>query len=116
MAVSVITIYDGQTYYPGDSLPDLGNWVCVSVKKNSDNEFVIRKYEGLSVDVSKLPHYDNLSTGSSALCIDTGDFYKYEKSTDTWYKMPVNSGSSGGGTYIDPIGEGYDYLVTEETE
>lgn len=110
MTVTVTTIYDGQTYYPGDSLPDLGNWVCTSVRKNDNNEFNIRNYEGLSTDIDKLPHYENLGTGSSALCLDTGDFYKYEKSTDTWYKIDIafNSGNSGG---TGEIGEGYAYLV-----
>lgn len=85
MAVKVTTIFDGQTYYPGDSLPDLGSWVCTSVDKNGNGELNIRNYEGLSTDISKLPHYENLGTGSSALCLDNGDFLKYEKSTDTWY-------------------------------
>ena len=87
MAVTITTIFDGQTYYPGDSLPDLGSWVCTSVDKNGDGVLNIRNYEGLSADVSKLPKYDNLGTGSSALCLDTGDFYKYETSTKTWYQI-----------------------------
>ena len=114
MTVTVTTIYDGQTYYPGESLPDLGNWVCTSVRKNDNNEFNIRNYEGLSTDINKLPHYENLGTGSSALCIDTGDWYKYEKSTDTWYKIKTlsstGSGGSGGGVVID---DDYVNLVTE---
>lgn len=87
MAVDVTTIFDGQIYYPGDTLPDLGSWVCTSVDRNADGEFNIRNYEGLSTDIGILSHYDNLGTGSSALCLDTGDFYKYEKSTDTWYQI-----------------------------
>lgn len=66
-------------------LPDLGSWVCTSVERNDKGELNIRNYEGLSADISKLPHYENLGTGSSALCLDNGDFLKYEKSTDTWY-------------------------------
>lgn len=72
---------DGQTYYPGDEIPDLGSFIATSVSGQ------IRNYEGLSSDVSKLPKYDNLSTGSSAFCVDTGDLYKYEKTTKTWYKL-----------------------------
>ena len=88
MAVKVTTIFDGQTYYPGDSLPDLGSWVCTDVTRNDNGELNIRNYEGLSVDVSKLPKYETgLGTGSSALCLDTGDFYKYEQSTKTWYQL-----------------------------
>lgn len=30
--VDIITEYDGQTYFPGDTLPDLGSLVCVSVE------------------------------------------------------------------------------------
>lgn len=87
MAVDKTTIYDGQLYNPGESLPDLGTWVCTSVDKNADGIMNIRNYEGLSTDVAKLPKYDNLGTGSSALCLDTSDFYKYEASTKTWYQL-----------------------------
>ena len=80
MAVADKTmIVDGQTYYPGDTIPDLGSWVAISASGN------IRNYNGLSADVAKLPHY--VGDGSSALCVDTGDYYKYLKSTDTWYKL-----------------------------
>lgn len=87
LAVDVTTMYDGQVYYPGEELIDLGTWVCTSVDRNGDGRLNIRNYEGLSADVPKLPHYIDLGTGSSALCLDTGDFYKYEKSTDTWYQI-----------------------------
>lgn len=30
--VDTITEYDGQTYFPGDTLPDLGSLRCVSVE------------------------------------------------------------------------------------
>ena len=87
LAIDVKTIFDGQTYNPGETLPDLGSWVCTTVDKNGNGEYNIRNYEGLSADVNKLPKYNDLGTGSSALCLDTGDFYKYEKSTNTWYKI-----------------------------
>ena len=48
---------------------------------------VLRGYELLSSDVGKLPTSDNLMTGSSAYCIDTGDYYKYEATTKQWYKQ-----------------------------
>ena len=48
---------------------------------------VLRGYELLSNDVGKLPTSDNLMTGSSAYCIDTGDYYKYEATTKQWYKQ-----------------------------
>lgn len=73
-------IYDGQKYESKEDIWDLGSFVCTSNEQN------VRHYEGLSKDVpDKLPHY--VDTGSSALCVDTGDFYKYEKTTDTWYKL-----------------------------
>ena len=46
-----VMVVDGQTYNPGDTLPDLGSLVCVDANGN------IRDYEGLLTDVSKLPHY-----------------------------------------------------------
>lgn len=48
---------------------------------------VLINYELLSTDVGKLPTSDNLMTGSSAYCIDTGDYYKYEATTKQWYKQ-----------------------------
>ena len=47
----------------------------------------LRSYELLSNDVGKLPTSDNLMTVSSAYCIDTGDYYKYEATTKQWYKQ-----------------------------
>lgn len=69
--------YDGQFYKKGDEIWDLGSFVATEVDGN------IRNYDGLSKDVEKLPHY--VETGSSAYCIDTGEIYIYEKSSDTWY-------------------------------
>lgn len=72
-------IVDGQKYASKDEACDLGSFTAVDVNGSQ------RHYEGLSKDVDKLPHY--VGTGSSALCLDTGDLYKYLKSTDTWYKL-----------------------------
>lgn len=74
-------VIDGQFYKQGDEIWDLGSFVATSVDGK------IRGYEGLSSDVQKLPKYDDLQTGSSAFCVDTGDLYKYEKTTKTWYKL-----------------------------
>lgn len=79
MQAETSMIFDGQLYKPGDEIPDLGSFKATSSSGN------IRHYEGLSKDVGKLPHY--VETGSAALCLDTGDFYKFEKTTDTWYKL-----------------------------
>ena len=61
---------------------DLGSFECVSVEGINQ-----RNYEGLSADVDKLPKYDDLEAGSTALCLDTGDFYKYHAKSKTWYKL-----------------------------
>ena len=75
-------VVDGQTYYPGDTIPDLGSLVCVEAVGNK------RSYEGLLIDVSKLPHY--VETGSSALLFDgdgNTELYEFHKPTDKWYKL-----------------------------
>lgn len=84
-----VTLVDGQQYHPGDKIWDLGSFVATSAKGRK------RNYEGLSKDVEKLPHY--VDTGSSAFCLDTGDFYKYLKSTDIWYKIGKNQAAGGSG-------------------
>lgn len=71
------TVIDGQSYKKGEEIWDLGSFKATEVNGN------IRSYDGLSKDVSKLPHY--VETGSSAYCDDTGDVYIYEKTSDTWY-------------------------------
>ena len=75
-------VIDGKLYHTGEEIWDLGSLVCTNVPLRG-----VRNYEGLSKDVDKLPHYKDLSTGSSCLMLDTGDFYKYEKTTDKWYKL-----------------------------
>lgn len=82
MKAKTPTTIDGQSYKPGDEIWDLGSLVCTGPSYQG-----ARNYEGLSKDVDKLPHYANLSTGSSCLMLDTGEYYKYEKSTDIWYKL-----------------------------
>lgn len=75
-------IVDGQIYESGEELPDFGSIVTTAVLKEDES---IRCYEGLSKDIGKLPHY--VATGSSFFAIDTGDFYKYEETTDEWKKV-----------------------------
>lgn len=72
-------IVDGVFYKPGEEIWDLGSFVAV------DAVGMKRDYEGLSADVSKLPHY--VDSGSSALTLDTSELYEYHKPTDTWYKL-----------------------------
>lgn len=73
-------VVDGQFYKKGEEIWDLGSFVATSVYGN------IRNYEGLSQDISKLPKYDSLETGSSATCVDTAQIFKYEATTKTWYE------------------------------
>lgn len=65
----------------GKEVLDLGSFVVTSV----DGE--IQNYEGLSKDIGKLPKSEELATGISALCLDTGQLFKYEKTTKTWYEL-----------------------------
>lgn len=74
-------VKDGQLYADGEPVHDLGSFECTGFEGNK------RKYEGLSADISKLPKYDNLETGSTAMCLDTGELLKYHAQTKTWYKM-----------------------------
>lgn len=72
-------LHDGQLYTSDNDIWDLGSFVATNIENRK------RHYEGLSKDIDKLPHY--VDSGSSAFCLDTGDFYRYLKSTDTWYKQ-----------------------------
>lgn len=83
MKAENLTYFDGRWYAMGDDIPDLGSFVAMP---GSDK---IRNYEGLSKDTQKLPKYDDLETGSSAFCVDTGQLFKYEKTTKTWYETGV---------------------------
>lgn len=79
MKAEETVIVDNITYHPGEEIPDLGSWVAIETKER------YRSYIGLSEDVEKLPH--SVDSGSTALCLDTGDLYIYHKKTDTWYKV-----------------------------
>ena len=73
--------FDGEYYDDPSDVPDLGSWeaTCSPYEK-------CRTYQGLSTDVSKLPTYDDLLTGSTAFCVDTGEVYVYQGGTiKTWY-------------------------------
>lgn len=73
------TVVDGHIFYPGQEIIDLGSLECTEAEGGK------RSYQGLSADVSKLPTYDDLDTGSSAMMLDTGDFYFYHAPTKQWY-------------------------------
>lgn len=74
-------IVDGISYEPGEEVPDLGSVSCISAK------VMLRNYTLLSKDVDKLPTYDNLKSGSTALAVDTSEVYVYESTTKTWYQQ-----------------------------
>lgn len=97
------TIYDGQIYQAGEEIPDLGSWDCVSVQGGK------RFYHGLSQDVEKLPTY--VGGGCVAVCVDTGEVYRFHEVTKKWYLMQSSGGSSEGG----PI-DGGDGLTHEEID
>lgn len=60
-------VVDGVSYEPGWEVPDLGSVSCISAKG------MLRNYTLLSEDVDKLPTYDNLKSGSTALAVDTSE-------------------------------------------
>lgn len=71
--------HDGQYYNEGEPIWDLGSFECVGFDGNQ------RYYEGFSADApDKLPKYDNLGAGSTATCLDNGDFYKYHAKSKEW--------------------------------
>lgn len=72
-------LHDGILYENESDVHDLGSWVCTSF---NESNAMIRHYEGLSTDFSKLPTY--VETGSSALCLDNGEYYKFEKTRNSW--------------------------------
>lgn len=75
-----ITEYDGQTYRPGDTIPDLGSLVCVSTANGR------RNYEGKLTDYNKLPNY--VQNGSSALLYDgSGNTEVYHFLHGEWMKI-----------------------------
>lgn len=72
-------IVDGQFYKDDEQAHDLGSFECV--KREGVNK---REYQGFSIDVRKLPRYDDLESGSTAFCLDTGDYYIYHAKTKDW--------------------------------
>lgn len=80
MVAEFSMVVDGQHYNKGEEIWDLGSFECTDVEGNK------RSYMGLSIDISKLPKYPNLATGSFALCLDTGQNFFYHAPTKTWYE------------------------------
>lgn len=72
-------LFDGQLYESGQEIWDLGSLICTDVDGGK------RHYQGLSSDVSKLPHY--VASGSTCFMLDNNSMYRFHKPTDTWYKI-----------------------------
>lgn len=71
---------DDHFYESKEKAPDLGGLIG---RQNDDGT---RTYEGHYSDKQKLPKYDDLLTGSSALLSNKGTFvlFKYYADTKTW--------------------------------
>ena len=82
MRAERLTVVDGQNYEAGEEIWDLGSWECFKVEDGNQ-----RHYQGISTDVDKLPKYGNLEGGSTAMCLDTGDYYRYHAKSKTWFKL-----------------------------
>nr|DAP77464.1 MAG TPA: hypothetical protein [Caudoviricetes sp.] len=72
-------IFDGQEYKPGDVIPDFKSIKCVDTRE-------LRKYQGLSADVSVLNDViaKYASDGASCFMSDTGEYYEYDRKEKTW--------------------------------
>lgn len=70
-------------------MTDTGSWVLVGRYLLPYTREGRESWCGLSTDISKLPHTG--ATGSTAYCVDTGERYMYERTTDKWYPMASNS-------------------------
>lgn len=72
---------DGMKYENENDIPDIGGFECVKVEPNN-----LRTYYGKSAGVENfLANVNYAGNGSTALCVDTGDYYiffNYE-----WYKQ-----------------------------
>lgn len=66
-------------------MTDTGSWVLVGRYLLPYTREGRESWCGLSTDISKLPHTG--VTGSTAYCIDTGERYMYERTTDKWYSI-----------------------------
>lgn len=73
------TVQDGQVYQAGETIPDLGTIEAVEV----DGSW--RRYQCLSRDVQRLPHY--VSAGSACLTLDTAQYYRFSEIMDDWYQV-----------------------------
>lgn len=83
---------DGIWYESASDAPDLGSLGCSECHGPNN---MVRFYEGLQADYSKLPKYDkagltglSLMTGSKCFMYDSGNIYGYTASNKTWTLIP----------------------------
>lgn len=65
---------------------DTGSWELISRRQPPYPEPGSKAIEcwcGLAADMDKVPKTG--CTGSTAYCVDTGDRYMFEETTDSWY-------------------------------
>lgn len=89
---------------------DTGSWVLVSRRLSPYTQKGIEEWCGLSIDFDMIPHTG--CTGSTAYCIDTGERYMFEETTDSWYPLPSSSGGGSSGTPEGAIPYTGSYNVT----
>lgn len=79
-------VVDGQHYEKGEEIWDLGSLIATEVNGNQ------RTYIGFLEDAKKLPKYNDLASGSTAILIDPAGteetiVLSYHSKTQTWYKL-----------------------------
>lgn len=91
---------------------DTGSWVLVSRRippYRGQEAKAIEAWCGLSVDFDLVPKTG--CTGSTAYCIDTGAYYMFEETTDTWYPIPsAGEGSTSVPGDVDMYTGAYDVV------
>lgn len=80
------TVVDGHYYEKGEEIWDLGSLIATEVNGNQ------RSYLGFLEDSEKLPKYDDLGSGSTAILVDPSGnketvVLSYHSKTKTWYKL-----------------------------
>lgn len=82
MIYDYVVKQDGQTYEPGENVPEMGSLVCTSFVGN------VRHYKGVSDDRVNLPTY--VGEGSTFTASDTGAKYTYSADKGLWYRTDNN--------------------------
>ncbi len=82
-----MVVVDGKAYEDISQAPDLGSLECIDDTRENQ-----RDYQGFLEDRDKLPTYDDLGTGSTALLYDPNGVeetvvLKYQASTKKWYEI-----------------------------